>query len=209
MVYIHRLMHRIFLIVFQFFIAGIMIPFSCSAQVIGNKYFVAQDSIKFLLQAISNTRIDQNKIYLNQRIIDQFKQVLSDPESFTFPFDSLKSFGKVYAPDKSFRLITWDIVSEAGNYNYFGFIQYFSGKEHHYKFLPLIEKTDEITDPENTVLSSFKWYGGLYYKILVNKIDNKTYYTLLAVQFHDMLLTRKFIEVLFFDEWNNPDLGLL
>jgi hypothetical protein len=71
----------------------------------------------------------------------------------------------------------------------------------------LTDRNDEMTNPENSFLNASNWYGGLYYKILKNKVKNQVYYTLLALQYHNFLVTRKVIDVLFFDQLGNPIFG--
>lgn len=170
-------------------------------------YTKTEDSIRQYFQIIAKSRNDIEKKRINNSIERLFGDILNESGSFSYPFDSLKNIGHLYSPDKTFRLITWNVSFENGTFSYFGYIQYNTGKTKAYKYKKLIEKTNEIQDPENSVLSSSKWYGGLYYKILQNKVDNRSYYTLLALQFHDQLISRKFIDVLYFDEWENPVFG--
>lgn len=146
---------------------------------------------------------DSDKLASNQKLVVTLKKFFSLPGSFNYPLDSLKTFGRLYAPDKSFRLITWNILLANGTYHYYGFIQVFGST----KIFELKDRNDEITNPENLVLSAGKWYGAMYYKMLKNKVDNRTYYTLLALQSHTLAITRKVIDVLFFDEFGNPVFG--
>lgn len=178
-----------------------------SAQNEADIFKNAEDSIQLYFKNNVRSRSDHEKVTGNKCILRLFESVLVDPASFHYPFDSLKTVGFLNAPDKSFRIFTWNIAYENGTFGYFGYIQYFSGKEKTYHYIKLTEKTDAITDPENTVLSAARWYGGLYYKIVKHQVDDKSYYTLLALQLHDQLVTRKFIDILYFDAWNNPVFG--
>src|SRR5689334_12876720 len=62
-------------------------------------------------------------------------RALIQDKSFQFPFDSLKTISKVYSPDSSFRIFTWQVVRDDDYYRQKGFIQLRSpkGKE---KFIP-------------------------------------------------------------------------
>jgi hypothetical protein len=150
---------------------------------------------------------DDEKVAVNAKITCLFKQMLPVNGSFDYPFDSLHNVGRLYAPDKSFRIITWNIVFNNGDYKCFGFIQMSAAPTGAGKVFELIDRTEEVPNLENSVLSSGKWLGALYYKIFQNKIDNRTYYTLLALQYHNVLITRKILEILYFDEWKNPVFG--
>ncbi|HEY4785270.1 MAG TPA: hypothetical protein VIH57_04445 [Bacteroidales bacterium] len=164
-----------------------------------------EDSCVWYYKQLSSDLPDSDNLAINTRLTDKLVSLLKTPGSFDYPLDSLKSFGRIYAPDKSFRIITWNVALGSGVFRYYGFIQVpFSNS---YKIFRLIDRSDEVPDPENSVLSAGKWYGALYYKMLKEKVDNRTYYTLLALQYHNMAITRKMVEILYFDEYGNPVFG--
>ncbi len=164
-----------------------------------------EDSCVLYFKQLTSDLPDSEKFEFNNRLTQKLERLLSIPGSFDYPLDSLKAFGKLYAPDKSFRIITWNISLSNGSYKYYGVIQV--PKANSMKVFELTDRSDEITNPENSVLSAGKWYGALYYKILKQKVDNRTYYTLLALQYHNLFITRKMIDILFFDEYGNPVFG--
>jgi hypothetical protein len=167
---------------------------------------VFEDSIGGYFHKIKNAANDSDKIKYNLRVYLLFKEVLMLPESYSFGFDSLKTVGKTVAPDLSFRIITWNLPLHNGTYQYFGIIQY-KQKENTIKLYALTDRAGDIAMPENTVLSTQKWYGALYYKILKNKVEPYTYYTILGLRFNDLFTTTKLIEVLYFDQFDNPVFG--
>jgi len=166
-----------------------------------------EDSCMRYFKELKATDDDDEKKSINEKIILEFKWVLPIYGSFDYPFDSLSTIGRLYAPDKSFRVITWNIVFNDGSYKYFGFIQVPGSADKAGKLFQLIDRTEEVPNLENSVLSPGKWMGALYYHILQNKVDNRVYYTLFAIQYHNALITRKMVEILFFDEWKNPVFG--
>ena len=163
----------------------------------------SEDSCMLYSKQLTTDLSDTEKININSKLSKLLKQLLTNPTSFDYPFDSLKTFGRLYAPDKSFRVITWNVTLNNSPYKYYGFIQVAKSS----KVFELTDRSDEITNPENSVLSAGKWYGAFYYKILKEKVDNRTYYTLLALQYHNLFITRKMIDILFFDEFGNPVFG--
>jgi len=191
---------RLAILIFLFFI----IPVKAQQNSI-EQLKCSEDSCAYYSKQLINDQPDSTKHLLNTRLTKLLGQSLVVPESFDYPFDSLKTFGRLYAPDKSFRIITWNILLSNGTYKYYGFIQ--APKAKAAKVFELTDRCDEITNPENSVLSAGKWFGALYYKILKEKVDNRTYYTLLALRRHNSVITKKMIDILFFDEFGNPVFG--
>ena len=114
------------------------------------------------------------KIKRNREFAQLLIETLKRPESFTYPFDSLKSISILSPADKSFRLFTWHIVDKNFNefygkqqHYYFGLVQrkYESaGSPTEYVVIPLVELTEIPRDIENRILDNNNWLGGLYYK---------------------------------------------
>jgi hypothetical protein len=191
----------------------VLIAFFCGSAILNAQQNdhellkTSEDSCVIYFKQIGMATSDEEKLALNEKIFSEFTKTLSLARSFEYSFDSLKTIGRLYAPDKSFRIITWNFLLDNGNYKHFGIIQVPDVKTNAIKLFTLKDRSEEITNPENSVLSAGKWFGGLYYKALRNKVDNQTYYTLLALQYHNLSITRKIIEVLFFDSWGNPVFG--
>src|SRR2546425_4774168 len=49
------------------------------------------------------------RFYADSIFITTFVKALKNPYSFSYPFDSIKTVSKIYAPDSSFRIFTWQI----------------------------------------------------------------------------------------------------
>ncbi len=190
------------------FLPLLFFPFSLNAQIISTDYFKKSvDSIAYYFKTISGTQSNNEKLAINTKINQTFKQLLSSPGSFDYSFDTLKNVGQLYAPDKSFRIINWNIPLSDGTHQYFCYIQVLNPKQKTVKLFELTDRTDKIINPENSVLNAGNWYGVLYYKILKNKVKDQVYYTLLALQYRNFFITRKIIDVLFFDQSGNPVFG--
>jgi len=166
-----------------------------------------EDSIKSLFQTISLTRSDPEKLTLNQKIDSLFARIVRQPASFEYSFDSIRTVGHIYSPDRAFRILNWNIPLEDGTYKYFGYIQTLNSKTNIYRSFRLNDLKEEITVPENKELDANKWYGALYYSILKQNSDRNTYYTLLALQYCNLNLSKKIIEVLTFNETGKPVFG--
>ena len=120
-----------------------------------------------------------------------------EKNSFQFPFDDLASLVKVYAPDNSFRIFTWQLKEPLGTHRYYGAIQ-LNSKE--LKMLPLFDYSDTMNVHPQEILSHDNWYGAIYYKCLQHEVEGKPYYTLLGYDEADFVSNRKILEILSFNE---------
>jgi hypothetical protein len=167
----------------------------------------SEDSISAVFnKAISATSNTDKSLY-NDSVFKMLNRILKTEKSFDYPFDSLKKIGKSYSPDRSFRIFNWNMPLTDGTYEYKGFIQAYYPKNNQLRVFELTDRSEQVAKPENSVLSAGKWFGALYYKLLKNEADNRTYYTMLGLRYQNLFLSRKVIEVLYFDEWGNPVFG--
>ncbi|CAN5344532.1 hypothetical protein BH09BAC1_BH09BAC1_09670 [soil metagenome] len=130
--------------------------------------------------------------------IPKFVEALKVPGSFAYPFDSVPILSLLYPADSSFRVITWQVSLEGGSYRYFGTIQMNKGKD--LMLYPLIDRTDSIASPHDTLLSPKSWYGAFYYNMIETKAKGKTYYTLFGFDGNDLFSRVKLMDVLHFEE---------
>lgn len=133
-------------------------------------------------------------------------RALQVPYSFSYPFDSLKTISRLYAPDSSFRIITWRIMKDFTYYRQKGAIQMHT-KDGSLKLIPLYDFSAFTDNPVDSVRDNEHWIGAVYYNILLKKFNNKNYYTLIGYDENDARSTKKWIEVLTFTENNKPQFG--
>ena len=150
---------------------------------------------------------DLAKLLLNKNFSLTLERALKTDRSFQYPFDSLKAMARLESPDKRFRIFNWNIPLSDGTFAYFGFIQSQNQKTKKYDLFPLIDKSEEIKNPSNAATDNNKWYGMLYYKIILKKYRKRTYYTLLAWDGNDKISSKKIIDVLSFNKKGSPDFG--
>jgi hypothetical protein len=135
------------------------------------------------------------------------ESILRDSSSFFASFDSVKNISAKTAPDNAFRLYTWTYPKNDGNkYYYFGYLQTFNSKTKKTSLFSLNDSSEEIERPKSAKLKPERWYGAVYYSILKNVKDKKSYYTLLGWHGKNVLLTQKLADVLYFDK-GNPVFG--
>ncbi|TAE59424.1 MAG: hypothetical protein EAZ89_02520, partial [Bacteroidetes bacterium] len=130
------------------------------------------------LQALASEILNhpslEHKKARNREFAELLIQTLSRPESYSYPFDSLKTLSILKADDGSFRLFTWHIADKKdpdANYGdevfyYFGLVQRkyeVPGQETEYIVIPLLNMGEIPTGIENMLLDNTNWLGGQYY----------------------------------------------
>lgn len=125
---------------------------------------------------------------------------LKTKNSFYYPFDSLETISRLYAPDSSFRIFTWQLLipSITGNtVRQHGAIQ-MRTNDGSLKLFPLIDKSDVTGNIADTIGNNYGWIGAIYYRIILKKDGDQKYYTLLGFDENNIRSSRKIIEVLSF-----------
>jgi len=116
--------------------------------------------------------------------------------------DSISNLSVLYAPDSSLRVITWMFPYDNGAYQFYGFLHYKSGNNW-WKLMELKDEHKSIKEPQKKRLSPGKWYGALYYDMIVHD----SLITLLGWNGYHRQKKEKVIEILWFDENQQPVFG--
>lgn len=178
-----------------------------------------QDSLQLIGPKIFKGK-DQDKFNANQKFISILKQALEMEGAFEYGFDSLTFIGRLNAPDGAFRIFNWNMPMEDGTHKYYGFIlvdqdkiEGKKGKKSHlktsgkYVLYELTDQSDFIRNPELTTLNCDKWFGCLYYKIILTSNKGKNYYTLFGWDGNTPMTWKKVIEVMTFGKDGQPIFG--
>jgi hypothetical protein len=126
--------------------------------------------------------------------------------SFYYPFDSVKGISSLYAPDSSFRIITWSLTYNEDLCQQRGVIQ-FPTRDGLSKFVPLYDYSTRTPYPEDSIRDHKHWIGAIYYNIIQTRYNNKNFYTLFGYDPNNPVTNKKWIEVLTFDSNNMPLFG--
>jgi hypothetical protein len=138
------------------------------------------------------------------QMIPKLIAALKLDNSFYYPFDSVAELSKVYPPDSSFRILTWQLHYPKGRFRYYGVIQMRSAK---FKIFPLKDLRDTLPFHTQYILTPDNWYGQVYYKIIEKKVGKQTLYTLFGFEAADFISRRKIIDILTFDDGGKPRFG--
>jgi hypothetical protein len=127
--------------------------------------------------------------------------------SFLFPFDSLKTISRLYSPDSLFRIFTWQVVKDDNYCRQRGFIQ-MKTNDGSLKLFPLRD-ISEFTDVDtDTIANHLGWIGAIYYRIIMKEHQGKKYYTMLGYDENNIRSTKKWIDVMWFDDQASPMFGI-
>lgn len=154
-----------------------------------------QSKLQDLGNTFINNQNDLERKNANYEFIKTLVSALKVPNSFLFPFDSLKTISIINSPDNRFRIFSWHIMNDDGSYRFYGAIQMNTGGA--LKLFPLEDYSPLLKNPEDSVLSNRKWYGAQYYKMIKINAEHP-YYTLLGWKGNNSESTKKVIEVLSF-----------
>jgi len=154
-----------------------------------------REKVLFLqLSKVRSAVKDAEKKKLNQEFKDYLLETLLLPESYTYSFPRLKTIGVIDSPDKSFRIVNWNVQLEDESNLFFGYVVRKGNKKKN-KIIELINKNIVYEMPKDIIQES-NWYGALYYKIIPTRKGKKDIYTILGWRSNGNISNMKVIDVL-------------
>jgi hypothetical protein len=165
-----------------------------------------EDSLKRYVQNVMIDSFTAGRMRSDSMFVKTLVRSLQVKNSFYYPFDSIKGIGKLYAPDTSFRIITWQISFDDYYCRQRGAIQYRT-EDGSLKLVPLIDCSEFTTNAMDSVRSRSNWIGAVYYNMIETKYNGKNFYTLFGFDENGIRSNKKWIEVLTFDDRNMPVFG--
>ena len=168
---------------------------------------ISSSDLKILQQKEDTLKVYADKIITGQSMSIRFNsdslftrafvKALKTPNSFYYSFDSVQTISKLYAPDSSFRIFTWQMVVSDNMTRQHGAIQ-MRTPDGSLKIFPLIDKSDVTNGIIDTAGNNKGWIGAVYYRMIQKRSSNQNYYTLLGYDENNLKSNRKIIEVLSF-----------
>lgn len=187
--------------ILSFFLPLIIFNTSLGAQSLTQPSFKQlkqrEDSLKSLSLSIIQGRTSEDRFVADSQFTRMFVRALKVPYSIQYPFDSLITISKLAPPDSSFRIYTWHMVINDNVVRQHGAIQ-MRTKDGSLKLFPLIDKSDLMVKPGDTIASNRDWFGAVYYKIIQKEAFGRKYYTLLGYDENSVKSNKKVVEVLSF-----------
>ena len=156
-----------------------------------------EDSLKTIGLKIVQGKLPAERFKADSTFTRMLVKALVTKNSFYYPFDSIINISKQYAPDSTFRILTWQMVINENVVRQHGAIQ-MKTADGSFKAFPLIDKSDIVDKPSDTIGNNMGWIGAVYYKIIMKKFDGHTYYTLLGFDENNIRSDKKIMDILEF-----------
>jgi hypothetical protein len=192
------------------FLAAFLLSIVASAQSITKANWNAlkrsEDSMKLHARKMIQDMNAADRFMADSIFIRTLVKSLRTPNSFYYPFDSLETVSRLYAPDSSFRIFSWQFTRDDNFFRQRGAIQ-MKTDDGSLKLFPLFDMSDYTTAPQDSVRTPQNWVGAIYYGIIMKTYNNRKYYTLLGFDDNNVRSTKKWIEVLTFDKEGRPVFG--
>jgi len=123
---------------------------------------------------------------------------MSTEKSIRWQWDFGRRVSVLTSPDLKFRIATWPVVNDNGEYECFGLLQVLNERTHQYDIYTLVDKSEDIVNRQEETLTPDNWLGAVYQELVTTTHDGRTYYTLLGWNGVDNLTQRKIIEPISF-----------
>lgn len=188
-----------------FFISVISVFGSLSAQD-KDIMFRYQTELQGLFERVKSAPTDNERYLANEQVLQLFNDALAEYNSFKWKWQFDKMVSVLTSPDDKFRIITWPVLRDDGTMECFGFVQSYNEKEEYYDVFLLQDRSDEILNREESVLTVDSWFGMVYQDLITTHHDGRTFYTLLGWNGVDNVTERKVIEPITFHH-STPQFG--
>lgn len=206
-VYFLRIMKSLFLYILTLALIMLQPVFAQTGRVpILSKMMDHEAAMQPYAYDLVNGRETADRIRADSIFTRLLVSALKESHSFSYPFDSLQTISRMYAPDSSFRIFTWQLMYDETTFRRHGAIQ-INTADGSLKLYPLIDKTAQIEDLQNAVTNNTEWVGAIYYRIIETAFKGKKVYTLLGYDENSFRSTKKRIEILTFDQEHRPVFG--
>ena len=165
-----------------------------------------QDSLRLFADSMINSESPATRFRSDSNFIRGLVRALKLKNSFGYAFDSLTTVSRLYAPDSSFRIFTWQMKKDEYVLLQKGAIQ-MKTADGSLKLFPLFDASMFTGKPEDSVRNRNNWIGAIYYKIIMKQHNGKKYYTLLGFDDFSISSNKKWMEVLSFNANGEPVFG--
>ena len=185
---------------------GVMPVFAQSISVADKKELQKkEDSLKKLSANMVFSESVADRFRSDSVFTRTFVRALKVKNAFYYPFDSL-NISKLYSPDSTFRIFTWQLKKDEYVYLQKGAIQ-MNMPDGSLKLFPLFDYSMFTSKPLDSVRTRNTWIGAIYYRIIPKEFNGKKYYTLLGFDDFSVSSNRKWLDVMSFNDRGEPIFG--
>jgi hypothetical protein len=156
-----------------------------------------EDSLKVVGLKIIQGRNPGDRFLADSAFTRILVRALKTKNSFYYNFDSIINVSKLYAPDSSFKIFTWQLVINENTIRQHGAIQMRTA-DGSLKIFVLSDKSNITKAYVDTIADNLGWMGAVYYKMIQKTYNNKNYYTLFGFDENNIKSDKKILEILEF-----------
>ena len=167
---------------------------------------VKEDSLAEYSRYLATDTLTEDRMISDSIFTRVLVRTLQIRNSFFYPFDSLKGVSKLYSPDTTFRIFTWNIQFNDYYSRQKGAIQ-MKTKDGSLKLIPLRDVSEFTMQATDSARTKSNWIGAVYYNMIETSYNGKNYYTLFGFDPFSVQSSKKWIEVMYFNDRNEPVFG--
>ncbi len=156
-----------------------------------------QEQLSALIERVAGAPTDNERYLASEEAVQLLSKALDEEGSEEWKWNLPDYASVLTSPDGLFRVFTWAVVGDDGEFECFGAVQFYNEREDAFEHLLLNDKSEEIMNREESVLSAGQWLGAVYQELIQTSASGRTYYTLLGWNGVDNLTERKVIEPVF------------
>jgi hypothetical protein len=153
-----------------------------------------QQRLAALLERVASAPTDNERYLSSEEAVDALRDALDEEGSERWHWQLPQSASVLTSPDGRLRIFTWAVVRDNGEYECFGAVQYYNDRNEHFEHAVLHDKSYDLMNREESLLSADNWLGAIYQDIIQTTAADRTYYTLLGWNGVDALTDLRVIE---------------
>ena len=157
-----------------------------------------EQELKQLFDKTFNAATDNERYNANEQALLMLEEALLVEKSFNWRWGFDSNVSVLTADDGRFKIFSWAVIRDNGEYECFGIIQAYNPRSEEYDVHVLRDKSEEIFNPDESVLVDGDWYGVVYQELVSLKHDGKTSYMLIGWTGGSAIIQRKVIEPISF-----------
>ena len=153
-----------------------------------------QTKLSALIERVATAPTDNERYLASEDAVGLLASALEEDGSERWQWQLPNYISVLTSPDGLFRIFTWAVVRDDGEFECFGAVQFYNDKEEEWQYQLLNDKSEEIMNREESTLSAGNWFGAVYQDIIQTSAGDRMIYTLLGWNGVDNLTERKIIE---------------
>ena len=157
-----------------------------------------QNELNELFDLVFTAPTDNERYNANEQLMVLMEEALLQPKSFNWEWKLPKMVSVLTSKDNKFRVFTWAVLRDDGEFECFGYMQVLNENADLYEISVLKDMSDEIFNPDETALTDNNWFGCIYTDLITTKHEGKYFYTLLGWNGGNAIMQYRVIEPVYF-----------